>query len=84
MFLSSESEPIISLIFRGTVTCNTSAIDAGADDGSGGRDGRLLTLDDTVEFFNLVPELKLCAAEKEDLVAYLRCLRRGVQGRSSS
>lgn len=37
-------------------------------------DGRLLTLDDTVEFFNLVLSLKLTAEEKSDLVAYLRCL----------
>ena len=37
-------------------------------------DDRLLTLDDTVEFFNLVLELKLTAAEKKDLVAFLRVL----------
>jgi cytochrome c peroxidase len=37
-------------------------------------DGRLLTLDDTVEFFNLVLELKLSATEKVDLLAFLRCL----------
>jgi cytochrome c peroxidase len=37
-------------------------------------DGRLLTLDDTVEFFNLVLELKLKASEKQDLVAFLRTL----------
>jgi cytochrome c peroxidase len=37
-------------------------------------DGRLLTLEDTVEFFNLVLELKLSAEEKADLVAFLRCL----------
>lgn len=37
-------------------------------------DGRLLTLDDTVEFFNVVLSLKLTGAEKSDLVAYLRCL----------
>lgn len=34
-------------------------------------DGRLLTLDDTVEFFNLVLDLKLFQNEKTDLVAYL-------------
>jgi hypothetical protein len=33
-------------------------------------DGRLLTLADTVEFFNLVLGLRLVPAEKEDLVAY--------------
>jgi cytochrome c peroxidase len=37
-------------------------------------DGRLLTLDDTVEFFNLVLGTKLSAEEKTDLVAFLRCL----------
>jgi len=37
-------------------------------------DGRLLTLDDTVEFFNLVLSLDLNGDEKSDLVAYLRCL----------
>ncbi|MGH8645691.1 MAG: cytochrome B6 [Gammaproteobacteria bacterium] len=37
-------------------------------------DGRLLTLDDTVEFFNLVLGTKLTEAEKEDLVAFLRAL----------
>ncbi|HWL07807.1 MAG TPA: cytochrome B6 [Planctomicrobium sp.] len=37
-------------------------------------DGRLLTLDDTVEFFNLVLELKLNEQEKKDLVAYMLCL----------
>jgi cytochrome c peroxidase len=37
-------------------------------------DGRLLTLDDTVEFFNLVLGTKLTAEEKADLVAFLRCL----------
>ncbi|MEX2316884.1 MAG: cytochrome B6 [Pirellulales bacterium] len=37
-------------------------------------DGRLLTLDDTVEFFNLVLSLRLNEQEKRDLVAFLRCL----------
>jgi cytochrome c peroxidase len=37
-------------------------------------DGRLLTLDDTVEFFNLVLGTKLAATEKKDLVAFLRTL----------
>lgn len=37
-------------------------------------DDRLLTLEDTVEFFNLVLELKLNAQEKKDLVAFLRAL----------
>jgi cytochrome c peroxidase len=37
-------------------------------------DGRLFTLEDTVEFFNLVLELKLTAEEKKDLVAFMRAL----------
>jgi cytochrome c peroxidase len=37
-------------------------------------DERLLTLEDTVEFFNLVLELKLNEQEKKDLVAFLRVL----------
>lgn len=37
-------------------------------------DGRLLTLEDTVEFFNLVLGTKLSAQEKQDLVAFLRTL----------
>ena len=37
-------------------------------------DDRLLTLEDTVEFFNLVLELKLTQNEKEDLVAFMRAL----------
>jgi cytochrome c peroxidase len=37
-------------------------------------DGRCLTLEDTVEFFNLVFTLKLQAEEKKDLVAFLRQL----------
>jgi cytochrome c peroxidase len=37
-------------------------------------DDRLLTLEDTVEFFNLVLELKLSAQEKKDLLAFLLVL----------
>ncbi len=37
-------------------------------------DGRLLTLEDTVEFFNLILETKLSKDEKKDLVAFLRVL----------
>jgi cytochrome c peroxidase len=37
-------------------------------------DGRCLTLDDTVEFFNLVLGLKLTAEEKKELVAFMLCL----------
>jgi cytochrome c peroxidase len=37
-------------------------------------DGRCLTLEDTVEFFNMVLQLKLNAQEKRDLVAFMRQL----------
>ncbi len=37
-------------------------------------DGRCLTLEDTVEFFNLVLTLKLTDQEKKDLVAFMRAL----------
>jgi len=37
-------------------------------------DGRLLTLEDTVEFFNLILGVKLSSNEKKDLVAFLRTL----------
>jgi cytochrome c peroxidase len=37
-------------------------------------DGRLLTLEDTAEFFNLILELKLTKQEKTELVAFMRQL----------
>jgi cytochrome c peroxidase len=37
-------------------------------------DERLLTLDDTVEFFNLIQGTKLTSQEKQDLVSFLRAL----------
>jgi len=37
-------------------------------------DGRLLTLDDTVEFFNLILGTQLPSDEKRELVALLRAL----------
>lgn len=37
-------------------------------------DGRLLTLEDTVEFFNVVLGTKLTNAEKQDLVAFMQAL----------
>jgi len=37
-------------------------------------DGRLPTLEDTVEFFNVVFQLKLAPDEKKDLVAFMRVL----------
>jgi len=37
-------------------------------------DQRLMTLEDTVEYFNLILETKLDKQEKSDLVAFLRTL----------
>jgi cytochrome c peroxidase len=37
-------------------------------------DGRLLTLDDSVEFFNLILGTKLTEGEKKDLLSFLRAL----------
>jgi cytochrome c peroxidase len=37
-------------------------------------DGRLLTLEDTIEFFNLILETKLTSEEKKQLVAFMRQL----------
>ena len=37
-------------------------------------DGRLLTLEDTVEFFNLIQGLNLSAEEKADLVVFMQAL----------
>ena len=37
-------------------------------------DGRLLTLEDTVEFFNLILGTNLTQQEKQDLVAFMRTL----------
>ncbi len=37
-------------------------------------DGRLMTIDDTVEFFNLILGTQLTAGEKRDLVAFLLVL----------
>ena len=37
-------------------------------------DRRLLTLEDTVEFFNLITNVELTKQEKQDLVAFLRAL----------
>jgi cytochrome c peroxidase len=37
-------------------------------------DGRCFTLEDTVEYFNLIQQLKLTVEEKQDLVAFMKCL----------
>ena len=37
-------------------------------------DGRLLTLEDTIEFFNLILQVHLTQEEKQDLLAFLRVL----------
>ena len=37
-------------------------------------DGRLLTLDDPVAFFDVILGLKLSDEEKQALIAFMRCL----------
>jgi hypothetical protein len=37
-------------------------------------DGRCFTLEDIVEYFNLIQQLDLKSEEKKDLVAFMRCL----------
>jgi cytochrome c peroxidase len=37
-------------------------------------DGRLPTLEDLVEFFNIILQTRLTPQEKKDLVAFLLCL----------
>jgi cytochrome c peroxidase len=37
-------------------------------------DGRCFTLEDTVEYFNLIQQLHLTTPEKQDLVVFLRAL----------
>ncbi len=37
-------------------------------------DGRLLTLEDTVEFFNIITEIRLTEQEKQDLLSFMRQL----------
>jgi len=37
-------------------------------------DGRCMTLEDTVEYFNLIQQLRLTSEEKKDLVAFMQCL----------
>ncbi|MBF0546032.1 MAG: cytochrome B6 [Candidatus Riflebacteria bacterium] len=37
-------------------------------------DGRCFTLEDIVEYFNLIQQLQLSSGEKQDLVTFLRCL----------
>ena len=37
-------------------------------------DGRCFTLEDIIEYFNLIQQLRLNPEEKKDLVAFLRCL----------
>ncbi|REJ90886.1 MAG: cytochrome B6, partial [Planctomycetota bacterium] len=37
-------------------------------------DGRLMTLEDTAELFNVVMQLELTGEEKQALVAFMRCL----------
>lgn len=62
----SECRPQKKRSNSGTSTCSKSDTTCATS--------RLLTLDDTVEFFNLILELMLHADEKADLIAFLRVL----------
>ncbi|MEJ7570350.1 MAG: hypothetical protein WKF41_19070 [Gaiellaceae bacterium] len=61
--MASEDGPIKSFVLRGIKESPPYL-----------HDGRLLTLEDTIEFFNLVLELDLAAAEKAQLLAFLYTL----------
>ena len=61
--MASSDGPIKSFVLRGV-----------KDSPPYLHDGRLLTLEDTVEFFDLILETKLTEQEKQDLVAFMRCL----------
>ncbi len=61
--MASQDGPIKTFVLRGIKDSPTYL-----------HDGRLLTLEDTVEFFNLVQGLKLSDQEKKELVAFMRAL----------
>ncbi len=68
------SHPVVHLLNRPEGPIKTFPLRGIKDSPPYLHDGRLPTLHDTVEFFNLVLELNLTKQEKEDLVAYLLCL----------
>jgi cytochrome c peroxidase len=65
---------INNMIAVGDGPIKTFALRGAKDDPPYLHDERLLTLEDTVEFFNLILGTKLTAEEKQDLVAFLRAL----------
>jgi cytochrome c peroxidase len=61
--LASNDGPIKTMVLRGI-----------KDSPPYFHDGRLLTLEDTIEFFNLILQTRLSEAEKADLLAFLYTL----------
>jgi cytochrome c peroxidase len=73
-FYKGQTEPINGLIATKQGPIKTFPLRGIKESPPYLHDGRLLTLEDTVVFFNLVMESKLTAEEKKQLVAFLRQL----------
>jgi cytochrome c peroxidase len=71
---ATEQEKRGEKLFFGKAQCAVCPLRGIQDSPPYLHDGRCLTLEDTVEFFNLVLELRLTKEEKADLVIFLRCL----------
>jgi cytochrome c peroxidase len=72
---ASQAEVRGETLFFGKAKCSTCHPLRGIKDSPPYlHDGRLLTLDDTVAFFDLILETRLSSSEKADLVAFLRAL----------
>jgi len=69
-----KQETVDGMVMAGDGPIKTFALRGVKDSPPYLHDGRLLTLEDTVEFFNLVLETKLADQEKKDLVAFMRAL----------
>ena len=69
-------EPVMinNMMAVGDGPINTFALRGTKDNPRYLHDERLLTLEDTVNFFNLILGTKLAPQEKQDLVAFLRAL----------
>jgi cytochrome c peroxidase len=69
-----ETQPINGMVATAQGPIKTFSLRGIKDSPPYLHDGRLLTLEDTVEFFNLILETHLTTEEKRDLVAFLRQL----------
>jgi cytochrome c peroxidase len=69
-----ETQPINGMVATAQGPIKTFSLRGIKDSPPYLHDGRLLTLEDTVEFFNLILETHLTTQEKRDLVAFLRQL----------